>query len=395
MTHEEIMNLGAEEIEARCAEIKELLDKNEEGTDLEALSAELDSIKERRSVLVKEQYKNDLDAVLNGKGEERTDIMPKEETHMATMTEVRSSKEYIEAFANGLKKGDKNQTEARALLTELATDYDGTAPVPTIVYDIVKNAWEKNGITRRVKKVYLQGILKVGFEISADPAVIHAEGANAPSEEKLVLGVVSIDADYIKKWISISDKLLAYDGEKFLRYVYDELTYQIAKKASDELIGKIIACGTVSTNTPTMNVAVASISAAPALGTIAEAIATLSDQATDPIIIMNKATWSAFKAVQYAGSYAVDPFEGLDVEFSSKLLSYATATTGVPYIIVGDLAEGAIMNLPEGDGITIIKDELSFAEKDLVKIVGKQLVGSAVIGPNAFCQIKKPAAAET
>ena len=390
MTHEEIMNLGADEIEARGAEIKELIENADENTDIEALSAEVDAIEERKLAL-KEELKNDLAAVAEGAGEERNDILPKEETHMATMTEVRSSHEYIEAFANGLKKGDKNMTEARSLLTELATDYDGTAPVPTIVYDIVKNAWEKNGITRRVKKVYLQGILKVGFEISADGAVVHAEGANAPAEEKLVLGVVSIDADYIKKWITISDKLLAYDGEKFLRYIYDELTYQIAKKASDELIGKILACGTVSTNTPTVNVAVASIDADVALGTVAQAIAALSDQAVDPVIIMNKQTWSAFKAVQYAGGYAVDPFEGLDVEFSSKLTAYSAATTGVPYMIVGDLAEGAIMNLPEGDGITIIKDELTYAEKDLIKVVGKQLVGSAVIGPNAFCQVKKGA----
>lgn len=390
MTHEEIMNLGADEIEARGAEIKELIENADENTDIEALSAEVDAIEERKLAL-KEELKNDLAAVAEGAGEERNDILPKEETHMATMTEVRSSREYIEAFANGLKKGDKNMTEARSLLTELATDYDGTAPVPTIVYDIVKNAWEKNGITRRVKKVYLQGILKVGFEISADGAVVHAEGANAPAEEKLVLGVVSIDADYIKKWITISDKLLAYDGEKFLQYIYDELTYQIAKKASDELIGKILACGTVSTNTPTVNVAVASIDADVALGTVAQAIAALSDQAVDPVIIMNKQTWSAFKAVQYAGGYAVDPFEGLDVEFSSKLTAYSAATTGVPYMIVGDLAEGAIMNLPEGDGITIIKDELTYAEKDLIKVVGKQLVGSAVIGPNAFCQVKKGA----
>lgn len=390
MTHEEIMNLGADEIEARGAEIKELIENADENTDIEALSAEVDAIEERKRAL-KEELQKDLAAVAEGAGEERNDILPKEENHMATMLEVRSSHDYIEAFANGLKKGDKNMTEARSLLTELATDYDGTAPVPTIVYDIVKNAWEKNGITRRVKKVYLQGILKVGFEISADGAVVHAEGASAPSEEKLVLGVVSIDADYIKKWITISDKLLAYDGEKFLQYIYDELTYQIAKKASDELIGKILACGTVSTNTPTVNVAVASIDADVALGTVAKAVAALSDQAVDPVIIMNKATWSAFKTVQYAGSYAVDPFEGLDVEFSSRLTAYSAATTGVPYMIVGDLAEGAIMNLPEGDDITIIKDELTYAEKDLIKVTGKQLVGSAVIGPNAFCQVKKGA----
>lgn len=386
MTHEEIMALGKEEVEARCLEIKDLIEKNEEGTDFEALGLELDSLKERKDALVLEQRKADMNAVIAEVGTEDIE-MPKEDRTMATLEEIRSSAAYIDAYANGIKKGDKNMTEARALLTELVSG--GTVPVPTVVYDIVKNAWEKNEITKRVKKVSIEGILKVGFEISADGAVVHTEGAAAPDEESLVLGVVSINPDYIKKWISISDKVLAMDGEQFLRYIYDELTYQIAKKASDELIAKITACGSVSTNTPSVNVAVAQVSGNLALGTVAQALGELSDQATDPVVIMNKKTFASMKALQYASSYGADPFEGLPVLFSNKLTAYSAATTGVPYMIVGDLGEGALMNLPEGDSIKIIKDEITLATQDLVKITGKQLVGSAVVGPNAFAVCAK------
>lgn len=386
MTHEEIMALGKEEVEARCLEIKDLIEKNEEGTDFEALGLELDSLKERKDALVLEQRKADMNAVIAEVGTEDIE-MPKEDRTMATLEEIRSSAAYIDAYANGIKKGDKNMTEARALLTELVSG--GTVPVPTVVYDIVKNAWEKNEITKRVKKVSIEGILKVGFEISADGAVVHTEGAAAPDEESLVLGVVSINPDYIKKWISISDKVLAMDGEQFLRYIYDELTYQIAKKASDELIAKITACGSVSTNTPSVNVAVAQVSGNLTLGTVAQALGELSDQATDPVVIMNKKTFASMKALQYASSYGADPFEGLPVLFSNKLTAYSAATTGVPYMIVGDLGEGALMNLPEGDSIKIIKDEITLATQDLVKITGKQLVGSAVVGPNAFAVCAK------
>ena len=180
------------------------------------------------------------------------------------------------------------------------------------------------------------------------------------------------------------------DSTDFLNYVYDELVYQIAKKLADQVIAKIEACGTVSTNTPSMNVAVPKITEASiALNTIANAIAQLSDQAADPVIIMNKATFASFKAVQAAGSYGYDPFEGLPVLFNNTIAAYSAATTGVTYAIVGDLGEGMLANFPNGEDIKIKLDDLSQAESDLVKIVGRQYVGVEVVGPKSFVKITK------
>ena len=114
----------------------------------------------------------------------------------------------------------------------------------------------------------------------------------------------------------------------------------------------------------------------------------LNDEATNPVVIMNKQTWSAFKSVQYAGNFSVDPFEGLDVVFNNSLATWAEATTGVPFAIVGDLGYGAQMNFPNGEDIKIKYDDLDDAEADLVKIVGRLPVASGVIRENAFCQIK-------
>jgi HK97 family phage major capsid protein len=108
---------------------------------------------------------------------------------------------------------------------------------------------------------------------------------------------------------------------------------------------------------------------------------------------MNKATFAAFKAVQAAGSYGYDPFEGLPVVFNNTITAYAAATTGVTFAIVGDFAEGAIANFPNGEEITIKYDDLSLAEKDLVKLVGRQYIGLDVIGPKSFVKISKAAAA--
>ena len=385
----EIKNMTIEEVEARSAEIVEEINKGEV---TEERLAELDSqsieIEERKIELKKAAAEAEevREAVAEGKVvvEEVNPVI--EEERKMSNKDVCASAEYREAFKNYIISG--KDEECRKLLTEnVAT---GTVPVPEIVYDIVKNAWEKEGIMSLVKKAYLKGNLKVGFEVSADPAVIHTEGADAPSEEKLALGVVELVPASIKKWITISDEVIDMDAGSFLRYVYDEVAYQIAKKAADTLIAKIEACGTVSTNTPSVNVGVPVVEAdSITLGLIASAIGKLSDQAANPVVIMNKSTWSSFKAVQYAASVPVDVFEGLPIVFNNSIEAFSAATTGVTYAIVGDLGEGAIANFPNGEEITLKYDDLSLAESDLVKIVGRQYVALGVIGPDCFVKIAK------
>ena len=387
----EIKNMTIEEVEARTLEIEAELEGADEAR-MGEIKTELDELEARKAELKKAaaEAQETRDMVADDKVtvEEIKEVITEE--RKMTNFEVVKTAEYRDAFKNYILTG--KDAECRALLSEnVAT---GVVPVPEMVYDIVKNAWEKEGIMALVKKVYLKGNLKVGFEISADGAVIHTEGENAPTEEKLVLGVVEIVPASIKKWISISDEVIDMDAGAFLQYVYDELTYQIAKKAADTLLAKIEACGTVSTNTPAVNVAVPNVAvSAIALDTIAQAIAQLSDQAANPVIVMNKATFAAFKAVQAAGSYGYDPFEGLPVVFNNTITAYAAATTGVTFAIVGDFAEGAIANFPNGEDITIKYDDLSLAEKDLVKLVGRQYIGLDVIGPKSFVKISKAAAA--
>lgn len=389
MTNEEIMEMTSEQIEARVAEIKSL--QETEDADFEALSLELDSIKERKAFLAEEAEKEARAAVIAGEGE-TTDIKPQEETHMATIEEIRSSAEYNEAYAQYIKTG--KDTECRKLLTEMGSSDNGAnvVPVPTFVEDEIRTAWDNNKILARVKKAYMKGIVRVGFEISASGAIVHAEGATRPDEESLILGIVELKPASIKKWITISDETIDLKGEAFLKYIYDELTYQIAKKAEDELIAKIKACGTVSTNTPATNVAVPVVANTGTLSAVADAISELSDKAADPVIMMNKKTYSTFKALQYAANYPVDPFEGLDVLFNDTIVAFDDATTGVPYAIIGDLGVGALANFPEGDGVSIKYDDLSLAEYDLVKLVGREYIAMGVVAPKAFVKLVKETA---
>lgn len=371
--------MSVEEIQARKAEIGTLVDT--EDADLGALEEEIRAINEELEARkAEEAQKVEIrKAVAEGEGE-IIEKSPVEERKEMTNEEIRNSKQYIDAYAEYVKNGDDK--EVRALLTENVAN--GTVPVPEFVYEIVKNAWEKEGIMSRVRKSYLKGNLKVGFEISADGAYVHTEGT-AVTEEALVLGVVELIPATIKKWISVSDEVMDLRGEEFLRYIYDELTYRIAKKAADELVAKIVAAGTASTATAVGLPKITQTTIA--VGNIAAALGNLSDQAADPVIIMNKLTWSAFKAAQYAASVPVDPFEGLPVLFNDSLPAFSAATTGVVYAIVGDLGEGALANFPNGEAIQMKYDDMTLATSDLVRVIGRMPVALGVVGPGAFVRI--------
>ena len=373
----EIKEMQMSDIEQRSLEIEELM--KAEDADIEALSKEVEELEARKAEIeteVEKRKKEAEEALKTAKEVEKV-----EERKMDNK-EIRNSKEYIDAFGEYIRTGDDKVL--RTLLTENAS---GTVAVPDFVYNIVKTAWDEEGIMSLVRKSYLKGNLKVGFEIDADEAAIHTEGGEAVSEENLTLGIVELKPVSIKKWISISDEVYDLRGEAFLSYIYREIAHRIAKKAADTLIAKIEACGTVSTTT---QVGVPVVTEATlGLGTIAKALAELSDEATNPVIIMNKKSYAAFKAVQYAGNYAVDPFEGLPVRFNNKITAYDAATTGVTYALVGDLGEGALANFPNGEEITFKFDELSRKKEDLIEVLGREFIAIEPIAPNHFVKIQK------
>ena len=377
----DIKEMTIEQLTERKAAIAVEVDAPD--ANLDALEQELRSIKEvLDSRMAAEAQRAEIrSAVAEGAGETIKTIEKEEREIKMTNEEIRNSKEYIEAYANYIKTGKDD--ECRALLTENGTN--GTVPVPEYVYDIVKTAWDKEGIMSRVRKAYLRGNLKVGFEISGDDAAIHTEGSDPVSYENLILGTVNLVPQSIKKAVQITDEVADMRGEEFLRYIYDEIAYRIAKKAADTLVAKIVACGTVSTTTCPGVPKITSTTVT--VGLVAKAMAELSDSAANPVIIMNKATWGKFKEVQAANGYNYDPFEGLPVVFNNSLTAFSAATTGVAYMIVGDLAEGALANFPNGDGITFKYDDMTLATADMIQVIGRQYVGLGVVAPNAFVKV--------
>ena len=370
-----INEMTKEQIEERKLAINSEIDKADEAK-LEELNKEIDQLEARAKEIEMAETRAMLKEVLAGAGK-----VVESDNSEADKVEVRNTDAYVNAYAEYIKTGDDR--ECRSLLT---TNASGVLPVPSIVDEIVRTAWDNEEILSRVRKTYIKGNLKVAFERSATGAEEHTEGTSAPSEETLLLGIVTMIPKNIKKWITISDEAVTMGGEAFLRYIYDELTYQIVKKLAALVVNDIKSLSTSAGETAP---AAAKITEAPGLNTVATAFANLSDEARNCVVIMNKLTYANFKAAQAAGSFNVDPFMGLPVLFNNSLDAYDTASANAVYAIVGDLS-GAQVNYPEGEGIVIKWDDLSLAEQDMVKVVGRQYSAHAVTASGRFCNIAKP-----
>lgn len=374
--------MTTEELETRKTAIGVEVDG--EGADLDALEAEVKGINaeleaRRNAEAAKAEIRSKIaEGILGETTKEFNEV-----TTMSDTVITRNSPEYIHAFAEYVKTG--NDAECRSLLTENATS--GTVAVPDLVQRTITHAWDNEGVVALLKKTYIKGNIKQGFEIAGDAASVHTEGGEAVTEESLTLGIVTMVPQTIKKWIGISDECLDLDDGSFLEYIYAEIAHRIAEKISALFVGKVVAASTSSTSTACGQPKITA--ATIAINTIAEAIAQLSDEASNPVIVMNKLTYADFKGIQYANKYNVDPFEGLKVVFSNAVTAYSSATTGDCYAIVGDFGKGGQANFPNGDGIQFKFDDLTLATSDLVKVIGRTPVALGIVAPECFTRICK------
>lgn len=389
MTIEDIKNrLG--EIEQRKAEIDAALEQPE--ADLDALNEETRTLIEEEGQLnaqleelrkAAEEAEETRNAVAQGAGETKEEF--KEETKM-DIREIRSSAEYCEAYKKYIITGDDK--ECRSLLSANAAT-PGDVPVPTIIEDKIKTAWERNAFLSRVTKTGVRGNLKVPFEKSADPAYVHAEGATGLTEEDLQLGLVELKPANIKKWIKISDEAVAMGGEAFVQYIYDEMGYRVLNKLVSELVGKANSADTTHGDTA---IGIPKLTKAPGVMLVQDAAAQLSEDAQDICIALNPLTIQAFNAAYAAGNFAINPFDGVTVIKCSALPAYSSASDNAMYAIVGDLSAFQV-NYPEGEGVIIKWDDLTYAEDDMVKVVARQYAGYGVTAPGKLVKLCKPAAA--
>ena len=363
----EIKEMNFDELQTRKAELSEEL-KTADLERLEGINAELDAIEERKKELKAEAEERAkvVDEVI--KTPAPTPIV-EERTNTMDLMEIRKSAGYINAYADYIKGGCKDDTEVRKILSENGTPgaNDTEVPVPAYLEERIRTAWENDGILSRVMRTYIRGNVKIGYEVSSTDAVIHTEGGEAVTEENLVLGMVELVPVMVKKWISVSDEALSLTGRAFLDYIYDEIQYRLFKKLASEIISKISASSLTAT-----------IPASAPLEAVVNAFVGLSDEATDIVAIMKKSTFAAIKNASVDANYSVDPFNGFDVVFSEAVADDT--------IIVGDL-KGVTVNFPEGDEPTFVFDDRTLMTEDLVRILGRLYVAYDVTAPGRFAKV--------
>ena len=378
-----IPEMSVEELMERRTAIAAELDAPD--ADLDALESEVRSINEELETrkAAEAQRQTIRDEVASGAGDVIAEIKEERKEIPMTDIEIRNSDKYIEAFARYIKTG--NGEECRSMLTE---NVSGTVPVPAYVEEKIRTAWENNAILSRVRKTYIRGNLKVPFERSADGAVVHSEGSSAISEENLLLGIVELKPETIKKFVAFSTEAETMGGREFVDYIYDEVIHQVTLKAAAEGVGDIVSA---SASHSASAVGVPVVKAAPSVTAIPTAAAYLSDEAQNVVVIMNRLTEVEFLSANAAGNFNVDPFAGLPRLYTSALGAYSTLSENGVYAIVGDL-DGLQFNYPEGDGVSLIYDNMTRKKEDIVEVLGRQYAAHGVTAPGRFCKLSKPAA---
>ena len=382
------------DVETRDAILNDVEELEKEATQIDSDVEELRNIKAKF-----EEQESRMDLIKNVTAE------VVEARNEATKKNILDTPEYRQAYVDMIRKNDMSGVE-KILRDDpvygLATTNDNV-PVPTIWQSYVETAWYNYGkFSRLVSKSYVQGYLSIPLEASATGAVVHTEGADAPTEEEIVLGLIEIKPAMLKKWISLTDEIMAMTADEFLRYVADELVYRVVLKLDEGIIngaldtnGKGIVGIVGNTNTLTATKAIG-------FNTINEAIADLVTFDNLTVAINPKTFFGNFMGLtdlqgrpiyNVAHDNTGKPqyfINGLRVEFTQALPAYDEASANAVWAVVGDF-RGYRLNLPEGDMVRTLVDPYTLATNDKVRMIGRLYAGGNVAKLKHFVQIKMPA----
>lgn len=359
----------------------------------------------REEVVVEEtttdEVKEEVEEVRNEestKEEENVQVKGEERQMNTNFEKVEARSEDIKSWRNYVMNG---MVEERAGLKST----DAGVPVPTIFQSYIETAWDKVDLLDEVTKSTIKGIFKVSHEVSATEAGYHVEGAAAPTEESLVLATTSLIPMMIKKWISVTDELQAMTDDEFMRYVADEVVYQVLKALQSKML---VGVGQGSgSNEGVVGIASASltesITSALTFNFGNEALAVV-DGGDSPLVVMNRETF--FKNVMGLMDTAGRPIyniamdnagkpqyfvNGLRVKFNASIPAYDTAEAGQPWAIVGDF-KAYRLNMPMGENVATLFDPYTLATEDKARMIGKIFAAGNVVRAKALAKLVKPEA---
>lgn len=407
MAEEEINQLEArnEEIAKTIEERKTSFDEETNVEAREQLINDVDSLKEEARA-IKEKIAELKETYEKMKGEEeRMSLLNNvsAENVEAKKVDFRSSTEYVNAWAEFAKTNDKRvfagleNVEARTLATSTTN-----IPVPTILQTAIETAWVEYGkLSKLVTKTFIKGLLSIPYEASATGAVWHEEGTNAPSEEEITFGSISIAPMMLKKWISLTDEVLSLTGEDFVNYIGDELVYRVVLALDNAIVNGTLTDGKGVLGI-TQDSNVASITKSATFNSVNEALAELKFMDNVSVVVNPKTFFDTFMGLSDSTgrpiyNVAMDNAGkpkyylcGQPVEFTDALPAYSTASANAYWMIVGNL-KAFRLNMPNGDGVDTLADPYTKATEDIVRFIGKLYVGGRVTKLGRLVRVKKSA----
>lgn len=398
-----------DEINAKKEEFENAdTDKREELlNDVEEMTKEADSLEEEAKELEEQRstFKAQEERMSLAKSLTKTAI--EERKSQMENTNVLETKEYNQLYADMIR-GKVDEKEVRNFLkrddpTPGLSTGTTNVPIPVIMQGYVETAWYTYGkFSKLVSETFEPAILKIPVETEASGASWHTEGGDAPAEEYITLGQIILQPKMIKKWISLTDELMAMSAEDFLRYVADELVYRVILALDEAIInrtdmnglGVIGIVGNSYTET---------VSKAISFNVINEAIANLVTF-EDLTVAMNPKTFfenfmgltdqvgnPIFRVVHDNENRPQYYLSGYRVEFTQALPAYNDATAGQAYAVVGNFRRGYRLNYPQGRNVITLVDPYTLATKDLVRMIGRLYVAGNVVKPKHFAELKVPA----
>lgn len=382
------------DVETRDSLLNEVDTLTKEASEIDAKIAEIEEI--RTQFEEQEKRMSLFESVKPEKVEERS---------KAKKTDLLDSKEYKEAWVESIKRNDDRIVE-KVLRDDpvygMATT-NSNVPVPTIWQSYVETAWERYGkFSRLVTKSYIKGNISIPYESSATGAVVHDEGASAPTEESIVLGSIELKPAMIKKWISVTDELMAMTADEFMQYLADELVYRVVLKLDTGIINGALDSSNKGVVGIVGNSNVDNYSKALSFNVVNEAIAGLVTFENLTLAINPATFFKNFMGLtdlqgrpiyQIATDNTGKPqyyVNGIRCEFTQALPAYDDATANQKWAVVGDF-RGYRLNLPEGETVRTLFDPYTLATQDKARMIGRLFAAGNVVRLKHFATISVPA----
>ena len=236
------------DIELRMAELQNDIEK--EDADLDAIEAELNDLKQKRSELEKKAEKREAliqeamvsnEVVEEPQEERKKDFME----NILTNEEVLESKQYRNAWLKKMMGKELTEEEKRSVA---ATNVAGAVPTAT-VRDIVKKMREVAPLLDEIRLLNIPGKMTLAVEGTNNAAALHTENALIDAADDTLVSV-SLDGFELAKLVRISESVSTMTINEYESFLVDILAENIAV-----LIEEYIIYGTGSSQPKGINYA--------------------------------------------------------------------------------------------------------------------------------------------